>query len=59
MNEFMDFWLVLAKPSYYNHLRGYAGVGLPNCPAGGFHFWGLRKAFRALLCNDIRAMTFR
>ena len=29
MNDFVDFWVVLAKPSLYNHLRGYGAVGLP------------------------------
>ena len=29
MNDFVDFWVVLAKPSLYKHLRGYGAVGLP------------------------------
>ena len=29
MNDFVDFWVVLAKPSLYQHMRGYGAVGLP------------------------------
>ena len=29
MNDFVDFWVVLAKPSLSKHLRGYGAVGFP------------------------------
>lgn len=29
MNDFVDFWVVLAKPSLSQHLRGYGAVGFP------------------------------
>ena len=37
MNDFMDFRIVLADPSLYRHLRGFAGVGFPETrhPAPG------------------------
>ena len=29
MNDFADFRVVLADPTLYRHLRGFAGVGFP------------------------------
>lgn len=48
MNDSMDFKVVLADPSLYRHLRGFAGVGFPEAryPAPGVFArlkWFLRR----------------
>jgi len=48
MNEFMDFSIVLARPSLYKYCHGYSACSLPKCrpPAHG-----LRRGLSRLACR--------
>ncbi len=52
MNEFMDFRLVIADPSLYRHLRGYAACSLPKCRSPiRHHLFGLNWLAHLLFCE--------
>lgn len=51
MNEFIDFHVVLAKPSLYGHLRGYGACSLPACrPLKPGRFLGIPYLIRFIFC---------
>ena len=52
MNEFMDFRLVIADPSLYRHLRGYAACSLPKCRSPIRHHDQLNSPLTKSLCSE-------